>query len=261
MNIFSIFFQQVVVRPIFNGLIFFYTLFPYHDFGLSVILLVVCIRLVLAPLNKAQLKTQEEQMRLQPKIAEIRRKFKDKKEAQQKALMELYQQEGVNPLSVFVSFFGIVIQIFLFVGLYRVFSQGLHSEQFSLLYSFLSKPEHLSTSFLGMVDLAKGNLVISLIAGISQFFQARLLLRSAPPPTKGDTSFAAVFQKQSVYMLPIVTVLISLKFPSALPLSWTVMNIFAILQQELLRRKKAAYAGNKGKNQSAFEGISGSHGV
>jgi len=258
MSFFSLFYQEFVVRPIFNGLIFFYNLLPYPDFGLAIVLLVVGVRVLLYPLNNAQLKFQHQQAKIQPRVQEIQKKYKDDRAQQTKELLDLYKKEGVNPFFGILALLILVVQILFIIGLYSVFSKGFSIDRFSMLYSFVGAPNNFNTSFLKLIDLSRSNIFIAVLAGFSQFLQAKLFL-PAPGATQSKDSFMAIFQKQSVYVFPILTVVIALRFPAALPLSWTVMNIFAILQQEIVKRR--SHEGFNGKNKESPQGSSVQNGL
>ena len=96
---FSFLYNELLWRPLFNGLIFFYTVLPVADLGIAIIALTIIIRTILAPvLWKAQ-KAQKELQIIQPEIKKIQGQFKNDKEGQGKALMELYARHKVNPFS------------------------------------------------------------------------------------------------------------------------------------------------------------------
>ncbi len=255
MSLLSFFFQEAVTRPIFNGLIFFYTLYP--DFGVAVVLLVVVIRVLLLPITMGQFNFQEKQSRIQPKIGELKKKFKDDKERFQKEVLQLYEDEKVNPLHIFPFFLSLVVQIGLLIGLFLVLRDGVTTDGFKLLYSFIKPPDEFHTSFLGLLDLAQKNFILAIVAGVSQWVQTKLI---TPPSIKGDTSFQAVFQKQALWVLPIVTVLVARNFPAALPLSFTAMNLFGILQHEFIKRRKRN-AGNQRQYKTSAQGIPGPDGI
>src|SRR5947208_2810209 len=92
-------YQTIFYRPILNLLVFFYNVLPFHDFGLSIILVTVLIRLVLFPMFHKSSKQQMVMQRIQPKIKKIQETHKGDTQKQNEALMALYKEHGVNPLS------------------------------------------------------------------------------------------------------------------------------------------------------------------
>jgi len=99
MGIISLLYNEILYRPLFNGLIFLYNIIPGHDFGVAIIILTVIVRAILYPFSQKMIKSQRELQLLQPKIKEIQQKYKDNKEKQSQALMELYKTHKVNPAS------------------------------------------------------------------------------------------------------------------------------------------------------------------
>ena len=71
---------------------FFIIFIPGHDIGIVIVLVTLLIRLILAPSMQKSLKGQKQMNDLQPKLNEVREKYKDNKEAQAKAIMELYKE-------------------------------------------------------------------------------------------------------------------------------------------------------------------------
>lgn len=119
-------FETVLVRPIFNLLMVLYAL--VGDFGIAIILFGVLVRFMMWPLLRKQLHQSRLMRQLQPKIKEIRKANKGDKQKEARLLMELYKQNGVNPMS---SFGLLLVQMPVFIGL------------FSALRSFITSPERL----------------------------------------------------------------------------------------------------------------------
>ena len=226
-------FNLILYRPLFNGLILLYQYLPGHDFGLSVILLTVLIRLILYPLMSQSFKSQKALSNLQLKIQEIQKKYVNDKEKQVKEIVDLYQKEKINPFSGLILVF---LQLPILIALYQVFWKGLQPEEMANLYSFVSQPEKINPSFLGLVNLAEVSLILAILAGVLQFFQTKLLI----PQKEGgktDPQFSDIFQKEMIYFFPILTILILLRLPSAISLYWIITSLFSIIQQQLIFKK------------------------
>lgn len=222
-NIFNVF----LYHPLFNFLILIYNYIPGRDFGIAVICLTLIIRLIIYPLSIKAIKSQRVLQRLQPKIQEIQKKYKDDKERQAKETLELYRREKINPFS---GLFLALVQLPVLIALYQVFWKGLNSSELGNLYSFVSNPGIVSPFFLGLVDLSKPNLIFAVLAGIIQFFQTKMLMPQVKAE-KGKRDMAAMMQKQMLYFFPVITVIILFNLPSALGLYWIVSGIFSIVQQ------------------------------
>ena len=234
------------VQPILNLLIWLYDVIPSHDIGVAIILLTVLIKVILFPLTKRQIEQQRALQDLQPKMNEIRARLKDDKEAQAKALMELYQKEKVNPAS---SCLPLLIQLPIFIGLYNALKIGLTSTNLSLLYPFVPNPGQIDTQFLGLLDLTNPSYPLAVLAALVQFWQTKQILKSPAgavkqPPAEvagsegaKDESTAAMVNKQMAYTMPFVTLIIGFQIPGGLSLYWLTMGLLTVWQQAFLLKK------------------------
>lgn len=175
---------------------------------------------------------------LQPKIQEVQEKYKSDKEKQTKEIMALYQKEGINP---FGGCLPLLIQMPVLIALYRVFWKGLQPEAMGSLYSFIPNPGTINPNFLGMINLAQGSIILAVLAGLTQFFQSKMLMsknKKTGKKTDQMSRFSDVIQKQMLYFFPIFTVLFLWKLPSAIGVYWIVTSLFSILQQYLILKPK-----------------------
>ena len=131
-------YNDVIYRPLLNLLVFFYNVIPGHDVGIVIIVLTIFIRLILAPSFHKSLKSQKAMNDLQPKLGALREKHKGDKEAEAKAMMELYKEHEINPLA---SCLPLLIQLPILIGLYQVFRIALGGYRYYVrlqgLYSFV----------------------------------------------------------------------------------------------------------------------------
>lgn len=229
----SYLFNEIFYKPLFNGLIFLYNIIPNHDMGISIIVLTIFIRLVLWPLTNKGIRNQKALAALQPKIEALKKKLKDNKEAQAKALMALYSENKINPLAGILP---LILQIPIIFALWRVFLNSTSSD-FSLLYSFVDAPDKIQTVFLGLFDLTKRSMLLAIIAGILQYFQTKMIMPSYAKASEGKTSssadFGQIMSKQMLYFGPVISVVIFWTLPAALPLYWIVVTLATIFQQYL----------------------------
>lgn len=234
----SYLFNEIFYKPLFNGLIFLYNIVPNHDMGVSIIILTIFIRLVLWPLTSKGIRSQKALAALQPKIEELKKKFKDNKEAQAKALMALYSENKINPLAGILP---LLIQIPIIFALWRVFLNSTYSDS-NLIYSFIDTPEKIQTVFLGLFDLTKRSMLLAVIAGVLQYFQTKMIMPSVAPQsgaTEGKSAspsgvnFSQIMSKQMLYFGPIISVVIFWTLPAALPLYWVIVTLATMLQQYL----------------------------
>src|SRR3989338_6022406 len=92
-------FHIILTKPLLNLLIAFYNFIPGQDMGMAIIALTLLVRLLLFPSFQKSLRSQRELQQMQPKLDEIKNKYKDDKEAQTKAILAFYQENKINPFS------------------------------------------------------------------------------------------------------------------------------------------------------------------
>lgn len=233
MNFFISAFNTVLYQPLFNALILIYLYLPGHDFGIAVIILTLLIKLILYPLGAQAIRSQKNLAHLQPKMKEIQEKFKDNKEQQSKAMMELYKKEKINPFSGCLP---LIIQLPILIGLYRVFWNGFGETQLGFLYGFMSNPGQINTTFLGLVDLTKASIVLVVLTGIAQFFQSKMMVIKQKK-LSGPTDMSQMMQKQMVYLFPLFTIFFLWRLPAAIALYWLTTTLFTIAQQYIILKK------------------------
>lgn len=235
----SYLFNEIFYRPLFNGLIFLYNIVPGHDMGVSIIILTIFIRLILWPLTNKSIKNQKVLTKIQPQIEEIKKKFKNNKEAQARALMGVYSANKINPLAGFLP---LVVQIPIIIALWRVFLNSLNLDLNSL-YSFIPAPTGVQSFFLGLVDLSHKSVLLAILAGVLQYFQTKMIM---PPSVKsaGTSDFGQIMAKQMLYFGPILSVIIFWSLPAALPLYWIVVTLLTLLQQYLNRDDRREFNKN-----------------
>lgn len=227
-------FDLILYKPIFNFLVLVYSYFPLRDFGLAIIIVTIVIRLILYPPSVKALNSQRALQKLQPKVNEIQKKYKNDKEKQAQETLELYKKENINPFS---GLFLIMVQLPILIALYKVFSYGLKPEELSNLYSFVLNPGHINPLFLTVIDLSSPNIIFAVVAGLVQFFQTKMLLPKTESGEKKNKDVSSMVQKQMVYFFPFITIAILFKLPSALGLYWIASGVFSIVQQYIIIRK------------------------
>jgi YidC/Oxa1 family membrane protein insertase len=231
-------FKLVLYQPILNLLVFLYNIIPGHDLGIAIIILTIILKLILLPLSKKSLKSQKSLQDLQPKIDEIKKTYADKKEEQAKAMMNLYKENKVNPFS---SCLPLLIQLPFLIAVFRVFRDGLSSGSLDLVYPFISRPETVNTISLGFINLSVKSIPLAILAGLAQYWQSKMMITKRPQQNLAgakDEDMMAIMNKQMLYMMPILTVFISMSFPAGLSLYWFVTTVLTGLQQLYLFRKQ-----------------------
>jgi YidC/Oxa1 family membrane protein insertase len=225
-------YQQIFYRPILNLLIFFYQTIAFHDLGVAIILVTLFIRLILYPFFHTGAKQQMLMQRIQPKVKQIQVTHKDDRDAQAKALMELYKEHGVNPFSGILL---LIIQIPILLTFYYAIRSGIGTAQLTGLYSFVSAPHNINTMFLGIINLTKPNIILIFAAAAGQFLQARLAIYRNPSSGAVPTQ-AEKIARQMVYVGPFITILVFYNFPAALGLYWLMSSLFSAAQQYFVNK-------------------------
>lgn len=233
-------FHAILYQPIFNVLIALYNLIP--DFGVALIVLTILLRLALFPLSQKSIKSQKELSEIQPEIKKLQRQYKDDKQKQAQALMELYKEKKVNPMSGCLP---LLVQLPILIALYQVCLNVFKPDAFSALYSFVSNPGQVNPMFFGFIDLSLRNIPLAVLAGLAQFWQTKMILpktdnnKSKTTKTGGMAEqMSGMMNKQMLYFMPVLTVIIGFSLPGGLPLYWLVTTLLTVGQQYLPWGKK-----------------------
>ncbi|MEO8637930.1 MAG: YidC/Oxa1 family membrane protein insertase [Candidatus Taylorbacteria bacterium] len=248
----SYLYNTFVYEPLYNGLVFLLSILPhYANAGIAIIIFTILVKLILFPLSKASIKSQIKMKELQPKMDELKEKYKNNKQEQSVRIMNLYKDNKLNPFS---GIFLLLIQFPIIIALYTIFAHGgLPSIRTEILYSFVPSVASVDMHFLG-INLAEKSLILALIVAVSQYFQIKLTLpkpKKTTPSLSGKNDMKAdmmhSMQTQMQYVLPILIFVIAYPFPpisnvfphlpAALVLYWVVSNLFMIGQEIFVRRR------------------------
>ena len=254
--------MNLLIAPFVNALFGFYYLLG--NLGWSIIVVTILIRLLLLPLIWPSLKSASKIRELQPKLNKLKEKYGSDKQALAKAQMDLYKQEGVNPLSgclpqilqiavllIFYSAFNMVTGYAQNGGdLAKINSNLISSfrvdETFKFDINFLGGNLAMTPAkaFSGGVNL---NLILPMIlllgSGVLQFFSAKLMM----PAPKVDTSIVkatkdkeddmmSAMRTQSLYFMPLMTIFIGWNFSLGLLLYWFTTSALMIGQQMVVNK-------------------------
>ncbi|HEX3036526.1 MAG TPA: membrane protein insertase YidC [Thermodesulfobacteriota bacterium] len=202
----------------------------FKNYGISIIVITVIIRLVFLPLTlkgmgsmkEMQVKMQE----LKPKMDALKEKYKDDKAKQNQELMKLYTSHGINPLTGLGGCLPLLIQFPIFIALYYVLQAAIELRHSSFLWiEDLSSPEHL-------FDIPGTGIpfrILPLAMGVSWYVSQKM----TPTSTLGTDSA----QMKIMEFMPIIFTVMFWGLPSGLILYWTVSNILSIVQQLYVNRR------------------------
>jgi YidC/Oxa1 family membrane protein insertase len=230
-------FNTVFYNPLYNGLVLLLNVLPWLDLGFAIIVFTIIIKFVLSPLSQKSVVTQAKIKEIEPKIKEIKEKYRDKQEQAVKT-MELYKKEGINPFSGFLL---ILLQIPIIFALYFIFLRaGFPEINTEILYSFVGVPTQIKTTFLGIFDVTTKSFSLALIAGLTQFFQAKLAGPKIEPKKENQSlgaDFARSMSLQMKYVFPVIVFFIAYTVSAAIAIYWATSNIFMIAQELYVKRK------------------------
>jgi len=233
-------FHTAFYDPIYNALVALVALLPGSDVGIAIVILTITIRLILLPFSLSAARMQRAMNVLQPKIKELKEKHKGDKEKEALETLALYREAKVNPFS---SILTVLIQIPVLLALYFVFMYEPFSTINTVrLYPFTPLPGDVSLQFLGIISVAGKSLVLAVLAGVTQFFQAHLALGGTMKPS-GTPGMQADFQKvmsiQLKYVFPFLIGTISYTTSGAIALYFITTNLAGSLQEWYVRRSLA----------------------
>ncbi len=204
-------FFSILARPLFWLMKVFYDIFP--NYGVAIIILTIIVRIPFIPLiNKGQ-KSMKKLQDIQPRMAEIKEKYKKDPQKMQKEIMELYKKHKVNPMGGCLP---MLLQIPVFFALYKVLliAIELRGAPFMLWIKDLSVKDPYY--------------ILPIIMGATMVIQQKMT-----PSTMDPT------QQKIMMIMPIVFTLMFLTFPSGLVLYWLVNNVLSIAQQWHMNKKLA----------------------
>ncbi len=266
MNIFDI----LIVQPIFNLLIGLYSIIPGGDFGVSLILFTILVRLVMYPLVKKQLHQTKAMRKLQPELAKIKKKTKGNKQLEGMQMLELYKKHGVSP---FRSIGILLVQFPIFIALYYVIQIfTLHRDQIAkFTYDFMEnigpikhlieRPNEFNEKLFGLVDLTKSAfaqghidiilVLLAVVAAGTQYFMSKqtmpqteskkrlrdVMSEASEGKSADQSEMNAIVMGKMMKILPFFMFFIMISVPGALALYYAVSNLVAVAQQTYLLRQ------------------------
>lgn len=180
------------------------------NYGFSIIMLTILIKLLFSPLTYLSYRSMHQMQQLQPEIKKLQAKFKDDRAQLNQAMMELYKERRINPLGGCLP---VLVQIPVFVALYNILNNTVELRQAPFLL------------WIHDLSLKDPYYVFPIIMGISMLIQTRLT------PTTPDP-----MQRRIMLFMPVVMTFFFLNFPSGLVLYWIVNNVLTIGQQYFTMR-------------------------
>lgn len=195
---------MLVVLRFFHGLI--------GNWGVAIVLLTVLVKVLLVPLTHRMMVSQEAMKKLQPQLESLKKKYPDDREKQQREMMRVYQEAGVNP---FGSCLMLLVQMPIWVALFT-----------TLRNSFELYGEPFVQNFLPDLTFKDPTYILPVLLGVSQIITGLL------QPMAMD----AAQQRIMVWFMPIFFTVIMLNYPAGLLLYIFTNNVLTVAQTYVLRR-------------------------
>jgi YidC/Oxa1 family membrane protein insertase len=256
-------FLSWVFTPIFQA---FFILLVVLDkltgnIAIAIILMTIIIRIILIPVFRRQTVSTRRTQMLAPEVKEIQRRFKGDRLKQQEAQRQLYAERGINPAAGCLP---AVLQIFLLIPMYQVFSQGLQNfnpQAMLDVFGFriielpcqaapvvnalghVLNPCLIPTAFgvnwgvpeviIGTAgSMLSGLSLLAVISSLFQLVQSRMTLPAHDPAMADDPQYK--IQRQMAYIFPFISLIYGSFLPAGLFLYWITSTIFSIVQQYLI---------------------------
>jgi len=181
------------------------------NFGISIIVVTILIKILLLPLTLKQDKSMKEMKKLQPELEKIKQKYANDKQMLNIKTMELYREHKVNPLGGCLP---ILVQLPILIALFGVLRNGIIPKDSSFLWLKLSDKDPFY--------------ILPVLNGAVSFLQQKLMGTSDNPQ-----------MKNMMFVFPILMIYISYRMPSGLQLYWLTSSILAVVQQYFIMKKGA----------------------
>lgn len=229
----------------------------YHllgdNLGWAIIGFSLVLRFALYPLTKPYMDSMKKMKDYKSDIDRLKKKHKNDKVKLAQAQSDFYKEKGINPTAGCLPY---VLQIVILIALFRMFINVLsaNGEAINKLNDLLYEPlkitaDHLNTQFFiwDLTQPDKFNIegipfalpgILIILAAVFQFVSAKIASPyveeeqklAKKTPEKAD-DFVANMQSSMIYMFPVMTLFIGLRFPAGLALYWLVFSGFQAIQQ------------------------------
>jgi YidC/Oxa1 family membrane protein insertase len=202
------------------------------NYGLVVVVFSIIIKIVLWPLTQKSTKSMARMSAIQPKMKELQEKFKGSPDKLNKAVMQLYKEEKVNPFS---GCWPVLLQMPLLFALFGVFRSTIEfrGAPFVWWINDLSMPDVVARLPFTIPFYGSGFAILPLIMGATQLLTSKMMITDPK-------------QKFNVYFMPLFMTLFFNTLPSGLTLYYTLFNVLAYLQQIWIKKQGAAAMADAG---------------
>jgi YidC/Oxa1 family membrane protein insertase len=226
-----------ILLPLFN---FLHLFIP--NYGIVIIVFSLIIKFVLYPLTKTSYQSMKKMQLLQPKIAELKEKYKDDPQKVNKETMKLYSTYGVNPAGGCLP---LILQMPIFIALWGLLKIAidLRQQPFVWWIKDLSQPDIIYNLPFKLpifgIDQLSG---LAILMGVTTFIQQKMSVKDPK-------------QQALIYVMPIFLTIMFMSFPSGLNLYYFMFNVFSIAQQYYINHKHDGMVLEPVKNPKKSKGF------
>lgn len=259
--------QNVIVNPMTNLLLLLYDVLG-NNFFLALVVFTALVRLIMLPINMRSQRTMMRSQEMQPEIQRIQKKFKNDPQKMQ----EEFQKIGYNPAESLSGCLPMLLQMPIFIGLYRAIllvlaatPQGLYDLS-QRAYDFVDLSDLLpvSNSFLWL-NMAQPDpiFVLPVLVGATMWLSQKLLTPTRPKNNDKKKSgsdqedMAAQMQQSMQVTMPLMFGFFAMNFPAGLSVYFVVSNLISMIQGYFMRRNREALQAEKDAAASASKGKKG----
>ncbi|MFC2094669.1 membrane protein insertase YidC [Bacteroidota bacterium] len=210
---------EFLLLPLFN---FLHNFIP--NYGFVIVVFSIIIKIVVYPLTKKSYQSMKRMSLLQPKITEMKEKYKDDQQKVSKETMKLYQTYGINPAGGCLP---MLLQMPIFVALWGLFRTAIELRQqpFILWIKDLSQPDIIydlgfKLPMVGIQEISG----LAILMGVTTFIQQKMTMKDPK-------------QQAMVYVMPVFLTILFMTFPSGLNLYYFLFNLLSIAQQQYINHQ------------------------
>lgn len=264
-------FDSLIVQPIFNILVLIYSIIPGADFGVALIIFTIVVRFLLYPLLKKQLHQSRAMQKMQPELKKIQVQYKDNRQMQGLAMMELYKKYNVSPWR---SILILIIQLPIFFALFQViqvFSQ--HRDQIAkwtydfleglpAIHNLIQNPDSFNHTAFGFMDLTKNAIhqgqiywplmIVAIVGAVTQYIMSKqimpktnakkrrfkdIMAEAADGKQHDQSEMNQIVSNNMMKIMPFMMFFIMISLPGALALYYVISNLVAVGQQAYILRE------------------------
>ena len=215
----------IAMQPMINTLIVL-THYLFGSFGVAIIVVTIIVNAAMLPLTLKQVRSSKAMQALQPKLAEIQKKYAKDKQRLAQEQMRLYKESGVSPAGCLLP---LLVQMPVWIALYQSIMHvlavipenllGLSKYLYSWPVVYSTLP--LENKFLWL-NLATGDMMLAILVGGTMWVQQKMVMTPTADPRQQSQA------SMMLWLMPMMFAFLTLSFPSGLALFWVTSNVVRI---------------------------------